>query len=174
MTKRQYLEAQGALLGVPHKCAAPESSLLQASYFRNRLIQGVSELDRRWGYDAQRLKEAMIELGVDLELYEADLDKKSRVEQDAYDLSSPRGRFCQFINAMKLPDLIGEEDDALSGLSLDDLELVWLAIHAEALALLCAGTASGCQATTVQIAMAAGKHIEMVLLHSGPLLTTRQ
>ena len=141
----------------------------------DRLIQGVAELNHRWTYDDQRLKDAVIELGVSLELYEADLNKESQAHQNAYYSASPREQFCQFIHAMDLPELKGEEDSALIGLTLTDLELVWLAIHAESLACFCAAQDSSDHSEEVlRSAIASALQIEMVLLHADRPRTTLQ
>ena len=141
----------------------------------DRLILGLTELNHRWPYDDQRLKDAVIELGVSLELYEADLNKQSQVQQNAYYSASPREQFCQFIRAMDLPELRAEEDSELIGLSLSDLGLVWLAIHAESLAWFCAAQDSSDHPEEVlRSAIASALQIEMALLHADRPRTTLQ
>lgn len=83
----------------------------------------------RWTRDHECLAGACIELSVCLELFEADLSEEPAWYQRRYDGASPRRRFKMFISAMKLPDVVDSSESELAGLSLDELELVWLAVH---------------------------------------------
>jgi hypothetical protein len=131
----------------------------------NEALEASAKLivDAWWTRGREHLDGAKTELGVCLELFEADLSKEPAWYQRWYERASPRRRFQIFLRAMKLPEFGTSSESVLIGLSLDELELVWVALHLDYMQC----TADPNSADMVELACrgVSARNVQMILMH---------